>query len=257
MRQIYPSITEHSFNCPHCGALAHQYWYSLLADSLSARRRKLPSILSADMLGALRLERGNQGGPFFSLEDPSLFPTGRSFEEFKELKFLCHMFLSECFSCGAISIWVEDKLIYPKSGEALPANPDLPDDIRRDYDEASTILDLSPRGAAALLRLAIQKLCKELGQPGKNINEDIGALVAKGLDPDVQKALDIVRVIGNEAVHPGQIDLRDDRATAAVLFSLLNLIVDKMISRPKHLNEIYSKLPKEKLEGIKNRDGQP
>ena len=208
------------------------------------------------MLGALCLERGNQGGPFFSLEDPVSLSTDRSFEKFMEVKFLCHMFLSECFSCGAISIWVEDKLIYPKSGEAPPANPDLPDDIRRDYDEASTILDLSPRGAAALLRLAIQKICKELDQPGKNINDDIGALVAKGLDQDVQEALDIVRVIGNEAVHPGKIDLRDDRETAAVLFSLLNLIVDKMISHPKRLKEVYSNLPKEKLEGIKNRDGQ-
>ncbi len=49
------------------------------------------------------------------------------------------------------------------------------EDIRRDYDEAAKVLALSPRGAAALLRLAIRKLCKELGEPGKNINEDIGS----------------------------------------------------------------------------------
>ena len=88
--------------------------------------------------------------------------------------------------------------------------------------ESRTILDLSPRGAAALLRLCIQKLCKQLGQPGKNINDDIAALVKAGLDPKIQKALDIVRVIGNECVHPGTMDLRDDREIAAKLFVLVN-----------------------------------
>lgn len=104
------------------------------------------------------------------------------------------------------------------------------------------------------MRLGIQKLCKELGQPGKNINDDIGALVRNGLDPRVQRALDVVRVIGNEAVHPGQIDLHDDRATAENLFKLFNLIVDKIISEPKHIDEIYGSLPPDKLRAIENRD---
>ena len=52
----------------------------------------------------------------------------------------------------------------------------------------------------------LQKLCKVLGQSGNNINEDIKALVESGLDPRVQKALDAVRVVGNNAVHPGQMD---------------------------------------------------
>lgn len=131
----------------------------------------------------------------------------------------------------------------------------MPDDIRRDHDEASTILDLSPRGSAALVRLAIQKLCKHLGQPGKNINDDIRALVADGLDSRIQKALDVVRVVGNNAVHPGQIDLRDDRATAESLFRLLNLIVERMISEPKHVDEIYAALPEEARKAIEKRDG--
>ena len=96
----------------------------------------------------------------------------------------------------------------------------MPDDIKLDYNEARTILGRSPRGAAALLRLAIQKLCKHLGQSGANINGDIKALVAAGLPPKVQEALDTVRVIGNESVHPGQIDIRDDVETAIKLFPI-------------------------------------
>ena len=169
---------------------------------------------------------------------------------------LYNTFVARCFNCKDISIWIYDKLVYPRRGEAPPANPDLPDEIRRDYDEASSILDLSPRGAAALIRLCIQKLCKELGQSGNNINADIKGLVEGGLDRRVQKALDAVRVIGNNAVHPGQIDLRDDRAIAESLFRLLNLVAEKMISEPKHVDEVYAALPEEALKAIGNRDAK-
>lgn len=165
--------------------------------------------------------------------------------------------LSECYNCDKSSIWIYDRLIYPSAGHAPPANPDMPDDIRRDYDEASAILELSPRGAAALIRLGIQKLCKELGQRGENINQDIAELVAGGLDIRLQQALDVVRVVGNNAVHPGQIDLRDDRATAEMLFKLLNLIIDKLVSEPKHITEIYGSLPQAALDAIAKRDSKP
>jgi len=167
-----------------------------------------------------------------------------------------NIWFSECFNCDRVSVWIYNRLVYPVTGSAPPPNPDLSTDIRRDYDEASAILDISPRGAAALIRLAVQKLCKELGHPGKNINHDIGALVKDGLSPRVQKALDAVRVIGNGAVHPGQIDLQDDRATAETLFRLLNLVAEKMISEPKHVDEVYNSLPEEKRAAIEKRDGK-
>jgi len=97
-------------------------------------------------------------------------------------------------------------------------------------------------------------LCKHIGERGKKIDDDIASLVKKGLDVHVQQALDVVRVIGNEAVHPGQIDLRDDRQTAMSLFGLVNLIAEKMISEPRHVAEMYAGLPKEKREAIEKRD---
>jgi hypothetical protein len=116
------------------------------------------------------------------------------------------------------------------------------------------VLELSPRSSAALLRLCIQKLMKELGQKGKDLNEDIGILVSEGLEPRVQKALDVLRVIGNQAVHPGQIDLKDDKATAVSLFQLLNLIIERCITVPKRLDEMYASLPAGALEAIEKRD---
>jgi len=101
-----------------------------------------------------------------------------------------------------------------------------------------------------LLRLVIQKVCKDLNEPGENINADIASLVRRGLPSGVQKALDAVRVIGNNAVHPGQIDLSDDMATATSLFGLVNFIVEKMISEPKEIESIYAALPPSSLAAI-------
>ena len=106
-----------------------------------------------------------------------------------------------------------------------------------------------------MLRLVVQKLCVVLGEKGKNINNDIASLVSKGLDVRVQRALDTVRVVGNEAVHPGTMDLQDDQSTAQYLFKIINMIVDIMISQPKQLDEMYGSLPPQKLAEIEKRDG--
>ncbi len=159
-----------------------------------------------------------------------------------------------CSHCNKYSIWYEEKMIYPNlPGVELP-NEDLKDEIKKDYYEAVGIVQKSPRGAAALLRLGIQKLCIQLGEKGKDINTDIGNLVKKGLPVKVQQSLDSLRVIGNEAVHPGELDLRDDIKTATSLFKLINFIVEKMVTEPKEIEEIYNKIPETKKSQIKKRD---
>ena len=155
--------------------------------------------------------------------------------------------------CDESSLWVKDMMVFPDSGNAPTPNLDMPDSVLKLYREAASVHTKSPRGAAALLRLAIQVLCQELGESGKNINNDIKALVQKGLPPMVQESLDIVRVTGNDAVHPGQIDT-DDPNTVANLFGLINVVVEYMISLPQQVRGMYEALPVDKIEGIKNRD---
>ncbi|MFA5185183.1 MAG: DUF4145 domain-containing protein [Patescibacteria group bacterium] len=165
------------------------------------------------------------------------------------------VYASFCTNCGEHSIWYQDRMLYPVFSGVESVNQDLNDDIQRDYREASEILQRSPRGAAALLRLAVQKLCVQLGEKGENINEDIGNLVARGLPIKVQQSLDAMRVIGNEAVHPGQLDLRDDVVTASKLFKLINFIAEKLITEPREIDEIYNeKIPNDKKEQIAHRD---
>lgn len=162
---------------------------------------------------------------------------------------------SLCEHCDQFVLWHQNNMVFPNRGNAPIPNPDMPADVKKDYEEAATISSLSPRGAAALLRLSIQKLCKHLGENGKNINDDITSLIKKGLSSKIQQALDIVRVVGNNAVHPGQLDLRDDIDTANNIFGLVNLITEVMITQPKHVENMYSTLvPEAQKKAIKKRN---
>jgi hypothetical protein len=254
------SVKETAFNCPHCGALTSQEWYSLYADRVEHGRTPfLPdaafekAVLNDPELDDETKERliadahnMNTGLVYLAERNGHYLQTGAA-----------NLFISCCFNCTKIAVWVHDRLIFPPELHGVEPNEDIPADILRDYEEARSILNLSPRGSAALLRLAIQKLVKHLGEKGDNINDDIASLVKKGLNPLVQKSLDVVRVVGNEAVHPGTLDLRDNRDVASTLFRLVNLIAEQMISHPKHVNDIYqSAVPDTKKEQIERRDAK-
>jgi uncharacterized protein DUF4145 len=259
-KQVPASIKLTSFNCPHCEALAHQTWYRVYVDGME--KDKLPFIPDDNIISMIEEDRSFDleirqrwietsrrllaGEVFINQEADGIFNN----------KVLYNVWASECFSCEKFSLWLHGNLIYPAARYGEEPNEDLSSGIKHDYEEARSVLDLSPRAAAALLRLCIQKICGELGESGTDLNHDIGNLVARGLDVRVQQALDIVRVIGNNAVHPGQIDLRDNRATATRLFSLVNLIAEKMISEPKHIKTMFDALPESSRTQIEKRDNR-
>ncbi|PFC85555.1 hypothetical protein CN272_20935 [Bacillus anthracis] len=161
----------------------------------------------------------------------------------------------KCAHCNEDSFWYKEKMIYPSKSPAPNPHPDIPADIIDDYNEAANILNNSPRGAAALLRLALQKLMKSLGESGSHIDSDIKSLVQKGLPVQIQQALDVLRVIGNESVHPGSIDMKDNQEIAIKLFELINIIVQNQITQPKEINSLFESLPEGKRKAIAKRDG--
>lgn len=208
---IPPRYGVDAFNCPNCGAFAHQRW----------------------QLRIVSYQHEGGGG---------------------ETSRLSAISATICARCGKFALWEGERLFYPPMYVApLPAT-DMPEDVKEDYQEARAIFAQSPRGAAALLRLAIQKLVVALGESGDNLNESIGNLVKKGLRADIQKALDVVRVVGNNAVHPGVLDVKDNPEMALSLFKLTNLIVEDRITKPKEVKELFEALPKEAKDAIAKRD---
>ena len=150
------------------------------------------------------------------------------------------------------------KYKYPEKDIKLSTpHPNMPDQVKEIYEEARSIYLRSPRGAAALLRLAIQNMCKSVGGKGKNINRDIADFVKEGLPEYVQQALDIVRVVGNESVHPGEINVNEEPEVVYALFGLTNVIAEHWFGMPttqSSVEQAYRRIPKSKLDGITARD---
>lgn len=164
--------------------------------------------------------------------------------------------IARCHSCGKKIIWIDNEYIYPNI-VAEEVNPDLPESVKQLYNEAGLIYNQSPRAACALLRLAIDRLCNELGETDRDINKNIGALVENGLPKKVQQALDVVRVVGNKAVHPGEITFDvDDIKTAKSLMRFINMIGQSMITDPKDIEDMYNLLPESAKESIERRDNK-
>jgi hypothetical protein len=259
-KHVEPTISKTAFSCPHCDTLASQKWYNVIVDEIY-KDDKLPHLWDLIKLKDFRKNSQDKGA------EPTLLEWLSKVQTFTEkgTAFISEntdshgqdvdgLHISECYECKELSIWLRGKLISPNYLSEIETPHDLPDNIKPDFREAASIVNQSPRGAAALLRLCIQKLMPHLGEKGKDINVDIASLVQKGLNPNIQKSLDAVRVIGNESVHPGEMDIRDDKETVLILFRLVAAIVNQTITYQKENAAIYGLLPENKLKAIEKRD---
>lgn len=248
-RQL-PQLNVESFVCPHCKVLALQRWIN-------------QSSLSDSVKQELDILYNQKYGPGIVIDLNASSALESLVTSVKDLltKHFADNYISRDFSfaecankkCKKFSVWLNSEMIYPTSTPFPDPNEDLEDDIKGIYNEAATIFRYSPRASAALLRLCVEKICKQLGEKA-NLNTSIGNLVQRGLSKDLQRALDYCRVVGNNAVHAGEIDLSDDPKQAEILFSSINYIAQEMITKPKERKEIYDSLPETFREQINQRD---
>ncbi len=167
------------------------------------------------------------------------------------------IYTSRCYNCADDAIWLGEIMIYPLISSAPKPDNNMPDDVKEIYEEARQVHVYSARAAAALLRVALEKLTVHLGETTGKLNTRIGNLQKQGLPPQVIKSLDIVRIVGNEGgAHAGQIDLTgaDGADVVNKLFWLINYIIEKTINEPAEIERIAQALPADKLKGAEDRD---
>lgn len=245
---LTPKYKKEKFTCPHCQINSQQTWFD--QDSASSAATQILKHVFYDYRPEIRDYEQSAIKSFISKVEAA---NNIHMQEFVPSDFS----VATCLTCNEKTLWVDQQMVYPRKSSVAPPNEDMDDEIKDLYNESSTILTYSPKGATALLRLALQLLLKQIGKSGQNINNDIKELVADGLSPKIQQALDLLRVVGNNAVHPGQIDLNDGSNIALKLFHVLNFIADEMITKPRELELLYTDVvPDETKKHINQRDSK-
>ena len=97
--------------------------------------------------------------------------------------------------------------LWPRHTGRPPVPPEVPDEFKRDYQEACLILADSSNASAALSRRCLQLILREkLGAPNSTLYKEIRWAVEKGGLPssitDLTDLLDVPRKVGNRAAHP-------------------------------------------------------
>jgi len=99
---------------------------------------------------------------------------------------------------------------YPQG--ALAANKilapkEVPSHISQDYNEAISVIDCSPKAAAALSRRCLQAMLADNGYKHKNLVDQIKTVLAESdrdriVPASLRETLDVVRSFGNFSAHP-------------------------------------------------------
>ena len=233
---------EDSFVCPHCSVFAQQSWHQVQHNNDR----------SVDEYGMV------------SVNDDYMIKNGVDYiyhndEYLNEVNVLAFCI---CHSCKKPSLWYDHKLAYPFKNTVYVEDPNvfMPSEVKELYDEAKAVLNLSPRSSAALLRLALEVLLPHLGAEKAKINTMIKQLVdERKVIGKLQQAMDSLRVIGNDAVHPGLIDSedKDDKEVSLALFKVINFIVAETLESDKMIGDLYSLLPEKVIKGIEDRENPP
>jgi len=142
-----------------------------------------------------------------------------------------------CPSCKKVSMYAKGEknlegMVIPLSPRSLAKQfPEyVPTAIREDYEEAYSILNLSPKASATLSRRCLQGMIRNFwGITRNDLYQEITAIQNK-VTPSQWKAIDSVRSIGNIGAHMRK-DVNEiigiDDNEAEQLLKLIELLVDK------------------------------
>lgn len=145
--------------------------------------------------------------------------------------------MRHCPTCNNVSLQATG--IYDLEGFNIPLYPTslakqfpdyIPNAIKEDYEEAYSILSLSPKASATLSRRCLQGMIRDFWQikPGRLFDE-INAIQSK-VSPAQWKAIDSLHSLGNIGAHMEK-DVNEiveiDDGEAEKLIKLIELLMEK------------------------------
>src|SRR6476646_9474232 len=232
---VEPQLRAESFSCPHCNAIAHQDWYSLFLKPENA------TDVVVLTLEALMLAKGNESDQFLQrLKDNVLAYEYQEHPRNLKVKLL-NLHASRCYNCKGFTVWVRDRLVFPSRGDEPPDVVEVDfeevaedvqetaedEEVSEDFEEAAAILNKFPRGAAALTRVCIQNMMPLLEENAENLDENVSSLVRKGLEVEIQQAMDVLKVVRKNPSQITEVDLKEENEAAKIFLTSLTQILKR------------------------------
>ena len=157
-KYISPAIDQLAFTCPHCNALAKQFWFSVHADPLKSDEK--PVVATAETVKTLTFSNGNleEAERDRKLKWAEQMASGRPFlevhREFRN-RDVQNVSISYCFSCNEMCLWVYDQLVWPRRAGGPELKPVAPPDVRRAAGPVAHIDDVLAMTFLALAAWAV------------------------------------------------------------------------------------------------------
>ena len=185
-----------------------------------------------------------------------------------------NLFITLCPSCSSHLVgysisdqYVDHEIVkkYEKDKEGIeflwPAttapilDSEIPEEWRKLYSEAYIIQDLSPRASVVLGRACLELLLRKYsGIKGKNLYEMIDEIIKAGvlnsepISSRIQRILNLIRKLGNKAVHvedtsDGELRKVDPIISKNIL-ELLPQLFEHLVLTPKKQDQLAEELEK-------------
>jgi hypothetical protein len=135
---------------------------------------------------------------------------------------MANLHISNCHSCNGFSLWVGGLLVFPTK---IDKTPEL---VEEDLEEAAAILNEFPRGATALMRVCIVPLLED---NGKELNQRVSSLVRKGLEMEIQQAMDVLQVLRSDSTQLNPLESQADWETALRFLDSLKEVLERRMSQ--------------------------
>ncbi|WP_404333389.1 DUF4145 domain-containing protein [Sphingomonas sp. MMS12-HWE2-04] len=231
-----------SFYCPHCGIA------QIITDKAFSRFANTVHVGKfAEMVPPDKAEHLHVSGTVVSCANPAC------------MRLTVDVALSSGRYVGGYAKFIEDstfvsKRLYPGAvGKPFPDH--VPAPMFEDYQEAWSIIELSPKSSATLARRCLQGMIRDFcGIKKRTLYDEIEALrllanedrLPRGVDADTIEAMLALKDVGNIGAHMSEIDgvvLEVDPGEAQKLLSLIEMLfADWYVARGKRAERIAAVL---------------